>query len=364
MTASLTDIRASVDTELHDFLVSRAAEITTISSDARALTDVLDPLLFRGKRIRAALCVWGYQLARAAAGHSLEPGLPAELVRAATSLELLHVSALIHDDMMDSSDTRRGQPTVHRRFQSLHAENEFGGDGEGFGSAGALITGDLCLGWSMSMFAACGMDSAASPQVLAVVDRMRAEVMIGQYLDILGEARPLPDEKAIGAARTVVKYKSAKYSVEHPLLLGAALAGADESVFNALSAFGLPLGEAFQLRDDVLGVFGDPQETGKPAGDDLRQGKRTVMIAYTRSASSPAERTNIDALLGHPDLTDADVTYLRRLIERSGGLARTEQLMVNLSQTARSALESLPEEAREVSATLEAFSHELIARSS
>lgn len=364
MTASLTDIRTAVDAQLHEFLDGRAEAAKKIADDAETLTDVLDPLLFRGKRIRAALCVWGYELARAAAGFDLESTVPADLVRAATSLELLHVSALIHDDMMDRSDTRRGQPTVHRRFQSLHTDESFAGDGEMFGAAGALIAGDLCLGWSMSMFAMCGMQRAASPEVLAVVDRMRTDVMIGQYLDILGEARPLPDEKAIGAARTVVKYKSAKYSVEHPLLLGAALAGADESVMRTLSAFGLPLGEAFQLRDDVLGVFGDPQQTGKPAGDDLREGKRTVLIAYTHAGASPAERTNIDAMLGDPGLSDDDINYLRQLIQRSGGLARTEQLMANLSQTARSALSGIPPEAGEVTATLEAFSHELTARSS
>ncbi|GAB3567557.1 polyprenyl synthetase family protein [Spelaeicoccus albus] len=364
MTASLTEIRELVDAQLHEFLEARSREATAVSADAATLTDVLDPLLFRGKRIRAALCVWGYQLAAAAAGTHRESPLPAELVRAATSLELLHLSALIHDDMMDGSDTRRGQPTIHRRFEAFHDEHEFSGNAEGFGSAGALIAGDLCLGWSMSMFSSCGMERAASPAVLNIVDRMRSDVMIGQYLDMLGETRPLPDDKSIGAARTVVKYKSAKYSVEHPLLLGAALAGADEQLLHTISSFGMPLGEAFQLRDDVLGVFGDPHQTGKPAGDDLRSGKRTVMIAYTRAGASAAEKRTVDAMLGDPDLNEDDVSYLRGVIERSGGLARTEQLMTNLAQTARSALSELPPETAEVTATLEAFSHELTGRKS
>jgi len=257
--------------------------------------------------------------------------------------------------VMDDSDTRRGAPALHRRFTALHRDQGWDGDGDRFGLAGAVLAGDLCLVWSDELFTASGLDGAALARGRGVFDRMRTELMGGQYLDMLAQVlasrRP---EGALERARRVIRYKSAKYTVEHPLLLGGRLAGADDAMLAAYSAFGLPLGEAFQLRDDVLGVFGDPAQTGKPAGDDLREGKRTYLVAAAFSALPDGPRAELDAGLGDQRLDDAGVARLRALIRRSGALAATEQRIDELTGAAMAALAGAPidDAAREVLAAL------------
>jgi geranylgeranyl diphosphate synthase type I len=171
---------------------------------------------------------------------------------------------------------------------------------------------------------------------------MRTEVTVGQYLDVLTQAT---GDTSVERAGKVARYKSAKYTVERPLLLGAALAAAPAQLSAAYSAFGLPLGEAFQLRDDVLGVFGDPAQTGKPAGDDLREGKRTYLVAAAFAALDDGSRAELDAALGDQALDDAGVARLRRLISRSGALDRTEEQISALTSAALAALEAAEIEA-------------------
>ncbi|MDP9418075.1 MAG: polyprenyl synthetase family protein, partial [Actinomycetota bacterium] len=237
-----------------------------------ALGDELTPLLGAahdllrgGKRLRAAFCYWGW---RGVGGSDCD-----EVVRAAAALELFHAAALIHDDVMDDSDTRRGMPAAHRRFAALHRGHGWLGSPDEYGVAGAILLGDLCLCWSDEMLATSGVTPDRLGAGRRVFDVMRTQLMGGQYLDMLEQARA---DTSVERARTVVRFKTAKYTVEHPLLLGGELAGAAPELLAAYTAYGLPLGEAYQLRDDMLGVFGDPASTGKPAGDDLREGKRTV----------------------------------------------------------------------------------------
>jgi geranylgeranyl diphosphate synthase, type I len=260
-------------------------------------------------------------------------------VRAAASLEFFQAAALVHDDVMDDSDTRRGAPAVHRRFAALHRDHGWAGDSNRFGLAGAVLAGDLCLVWSDELFTASGLEGQAISRARAVFDRMRTELMGGQYLDMLEQvlASRRPDG-ALERARRVIRYKSAKYTVEHPLLLGGRLAGADDDLLTAYSAFGLPLGEAFQLRDDVLGVFGDPSETGKPAGDDLREGKRTVLVAKALEHASPAQAELVARLLGNPHLDAAGVEALRDVIVETGALASVERLVEELVDRSLTAL--------------------------
>jgi geranylgeranyl diphosphate synthase type I len=272
-----------------------------------------------GKRLRPTFAYWGWRCVHPA-GASGE----AELIRAAAGLELLHACALVHDDVMDGSDTRRGQPAAHVRFGRMHHEQGWLGNGQSFGAAGAILLGDLMLSWSEELFTdAIGClprDRARGATV--EFDRMRTEVVAGQFLDMLAQARGAfdPDE-----ALRVIEFKTSKYTVQRPLLLGAAAAGSTPELTAVLSDYGLLIGEAFQLRDDLLGVFGDPSRTGKPAGDDLREGKRTLLVALAFRAAGPAQRELLQAGVGDPALTGAGVAELREVLQQTGAHELVEQ---------------------------------------
>jgi geranylgeranyl diphosphate synthase type I len=325
------DLRTRVHKVIEGFLARQGDVLDGVSPECGPLVEYVGDLMRGGKRLRPAFCYWGW---RAAGAADSEP-----VVTAASALEFFQAAALVHDDVMDGSDTRRGAPAVHRRFSTLHRGQEWSGDGERFGLAGAVLAGDLCLVWSDELFTASGLDPVALVRGRTVFDRMRTELMGGQYLDMLEQAvaarRP---DGALERARRVIRYKSAKYTIEHPLLLGGRLAGADDGLLAAYSAFGLPLGEAFQLRDDVLGVFGDPSETGKPAGDDLREGKRTVLVAKALEHASPAQHGLVTRLLGDPHLDPGGVDALREVIVETGALAAVESLVDELVETSLAAL--------------------------
>jgi geranylgeranyl diphosphate synthase, type I len=323
------DLRGRVHATLAAFLTRQGERLAAI--DPAALAPVLEAarvlLLGSGKRLRPAFAYWGY---RGAGGADR-----ADVVAAVSALELVQASALIHDDVMDGSDTRRGEPSAHRRFAALHRADGWRGDPDAFGTAAAILLGDLCLVWSDELLHSSGVAADALARARPVFDEMRSEVTVGQYLDVRAQAA---GDSSVRRASLVARYKSAKYTVERPLLLGAALAGAGPAVRAAYSGYGLPLGEAFQLRDDVLGVFGDPAVTGKPAGDDLREGKRTYLIAATLDAVDLATAADVEKRLGDPALDVDGVEALRAIITGSGALARTENRIAELTATALDAL--------------------------
>jgi geranylgeranyl diphosphate synthase type I len=275
-----------------------------------------------------------------------EPDNRAGLLRACASLELLHASALVHDDVMDASDVRRGRPATHRAFEVLHRDRGWSASPEQYGAAAAILLGDLLLSWSDELLRTSGLPAPRVLDALGYFDLTRSEVVTGQFLDVSAQARGAAD---VDGAMTVLRYKSAKYSIERPLHIGAALAGATPETIAELTRFGLPLGEAFQLRDDLLGVFGDPKVTGQPAGDDLVEGKRTVLVALALDALGPAERQRLDAGLGRP-LSEDQVADLRALIEGSGARQQVEQVITALTERALAALDAakVREEARGV----------------
>lgn len=333
-------LRSAVQAELDAVLARQRAVLGEVAPDTEPLVDAVRDLVAGGKRLRPAFCTWGY---RAAGGQD-----GAVEARVGAALELFQAAALIHDDVMDGSDTRRGMPALHRRFGDLHATSGWAGSCERFGEAAAILAGDLCLSWSDEALAGCGAEPERLAAARLVFDRMRTQLMAGQYLDVLEQASGGAPEGADERALRVLRWKSAKYTVEHPLLIGAALAGADPLQREALSAYGLPLGEAFQLRDDVLGVYGDPVVTGKPAGDDLREGKRTMLVALAAQRAGAQDADLLASLLGAPDLDDDGVAVLQDLIRRTGSLAAVEQLIDDLVARSRAALETAPvtEEAR------------------
>jgi geranylgeranyl diphosphate synthase type I len=333
------DLRQRVQKALDGFLAEQVSILDGISEELSALTDALTDLAAGGKRLRPAFCYWGY---RGAGGEDGE-----QVVVAAAALELFQACALIHDDVMDGSDTRRGQPAVHRRFASLHRTEAWTGDPEAFGMGAAVLLGDLSLSWSDEMLGRSGLPVDQLVSGHRVYAEMRTELMGGQYLDLLEQAR---GGGSIERALRVARYKSAKYTIEKPLHLGAVLAGADQAVLDGYSAYGLPLGEAFQLRDDVLGVFGDPAVTGKPAGDDLREGKRTALVAMALETADRAQAAVVRRHLGDPHLTPEGVTALRTVLQETGALDRVERLIDELRSDALVALAAAPveDEAREV----------------
>ncbi|MBW8480903.1 polyprenyl synthetase family protein [Actinomadura parmotrematis] len=325
-------VRKEIDEALLGFVDRQRPGLLSIGADLAPLLAALDALLSGGKRLRPAFCYWGW---RAAGG--VDDG--AGILDAAASLELLQASALVHDDVMDSSDTRRGQPSVHRRLEAMARDAGWPGAAAPFGEGAAVLLGDLCLSWSGEMFERSGLEPGLLALGRPVYDLMRTEVMCGQYLDLLEGVR---GRGTVEAALRVVEYKSAKYTIERPLHLGAALAGAGAGVVEALRAYGLPLGIAFQLRDDVLGVFGDPAATGKPAGDDLREGKRTVLVALTLERADAAGAALLERRLGDPGLDAAGVAELREVIADSGGLAGCEAMIERYTAQAAAALAAAP----------------------
>ncbi len=286
-------------------------------------------MLGGGKRLRPAFCHWAY------VGAGGDPGTGVT-VDAGAAFELLHAFALMHDDVMDGSDTRRGTPTIHIEFTDTHARGGWRGEGRRFGEGVAILVGDLAGVYADRMLDGTPADARR------VWDELKIELNIGQYLDVLGTARGGTD---LATARRIARYKSGKYTIERPLHLGAALAGRLDDLHAPLSAYGDPLGEAFQLRDDVLGSFGDPAVTGKPVGDDLREGKPTPMlaIAVAEVASDPDARSLLDRV-GAPDLSDDEVEALQALLERSGARRAVEATIQELTDRAVEAIAAAPVE--------------------
>jgi geranylgeranyl diphosphate synthase type I len=334
-----------VNDRIGRFLESRESILEAIAPDLEPMSAFSRQFLSGGKRFRALFCYWGYRAVHDA-GHAQESDVLDPVVGVASALELFHAAALVHDDIIDRSDTRRGGPSAHRRFASLHTAEEWDGSAADFGTSSAILLGDLLLGFSSDMLDEALIDTA--PARAAGVRRefgsMRAEVIAGQYLDILEESswRRGPESDLLPRAERVIVYKAAKYSVQAPLLLGGLLAGGTLGQLDVLREFGLPLGIAFQLRDDLLGVFGDSRVTGKPSGDDLREGKRTVLIALARRTLPGSARRLLDELLGDPDLDDGQIGTLQSTINASGAAAEVERMIERNATRATRALDDAP----------------------
>jgi geranylgeranyl diphosphate synthase type I len=306
---------------------------------ADALAALRDLVVAGGKRLRPAFCHWAF------VGAGGDPDDPVA-IDAGAALELLHSFALVHDDIMDGSDRRRGEPAVHRAFETRHHQAGWRGPAARFGEGAAILVGDFAFVYSDLLM------RDASPAARAVFDELRIELCVGQFLDLSATAAGARDA---GRARTIEWYKSGKYTVERPLHVGAALAGRLDELQAPLSAFGLPLGEAFQLRDDLLGVFGAEAVTGKPVGDDLREGKLTPLLA---AATARAQGDDLRLLerVGS-DLTADEITALCDLLVRTGAVAEVERAIERLVAESLAALERVPvtDEARAALADLGRF---------
>ncbi|AJM77470.1 polyprenyl synthetase family protein [Rathayibacter toxicus] len=325
-TTSLID---RVQVRINDFLAERRLILRPFGEDVSALNDLSRDFLSGGKRFRARFCEAGWMAVSNIPSEEIRSGAD-PIATTGASLELFHAAALVHDDLIDNSDTRRGAPSAHRRFSSLHDAGGWTGSGDEFGRSCAILLGDLLLVWADELFAEAERsvaDGVAAGRARAEFNLMRTEVTLGQYLDILEENTwaQHPEHEHLTRAERIVVYKSAKYSIEAPLVIGGSLGGGGEAQLNALSRFGLPLGIAFQLRDDILGVFGDSAITGKPTGDDLREGKRTVLLGLARAACSESERAELDTVVGCRSADSAHIRRAQEIIIGSGALQRLEE---------------------------------------
>jgi geranylgeranyl diphosphate synthase type I len=317
------------------------AAVATASAELAAGLTALDPALApagdalieaagSGKRLRPALVCWAFE------AHG--GGAATRVLGPAVAIEMVHTCALIHDDVIDRSDTRRGVPSVHARFAALHAAH-WTGSAADYGRSVAILLGDVALAAADAHLMAADVDATARTRAHAAFTRLRIEVMAGQFLDVDAAARADVDR---ARALMIATLKSGRYSVSRPLELGALLAGADDTTAAALLAVGDPLGVAFQLGDDLLGVFGDPAETGKPAASDLAEGKRTLLVAETLARLDPAAAATFTAALGDSTLDEEDAVRLRRTIEDCGARAAVEEHLVACVEQAHLAIGRLP----------------------
>lgn len=333
--AATVELASAITDHLRGYLHHRRATAAHIGDDYDDLIAVLEEfVLGGGKRLRPVFAYWGWRAVT-------ERAVDSAALRLFSALELLHACALVHDDVIDASATRRGQPTAHMKFAALHRSRRWRGSPDRFGTSAAILLGDLALAWADDIVTEADLTPEAHRRVRRVWADIRTEVLGGQYLDIVAEAGAA---ESVAAAMIVNTYKTASYTVSRPLQLGAAAAADRPDVHVLFHQLGTDLGVAFQLRDDVLGVFGDPAVTGKPAGDDLRSGKRTVLLAEAvelaaKSDSSAAAllRTSIGT-----DLTDAQVHELCGVIEEVGALAAVEHRIEKLTRQALTTLDSAP----------------------
>jgi geranylgeranyl diphosphate synthase type I len=335
---SAVELADAVTEQLREYLRNRRGDAAYIGTDYAELTAALEEFVLRGgKRLRPAFAYWGW---RAVADPVSDPVDPS-IMRLFSALELLHACALVHDDVIDASATRRGLPTVHRLFADKHRRSNWHGSSEQFGMSAAILLGDLALVWADDIVATTDLPVDAHQRLRRVWSAIRTEVLGGQYLDIVAESS---GAESVASAMTVNIYKTASYTISRPLQFGAAAAADRPDVLAAFHEFGTSLGVAFQLRDDVLGVFGDPKVTGKPSGDDLRSGKRTVLLAEAVELAEKVDpvaakllRTSIGT-----ELSDAQVKELCLVIESVGALAAVEGRIDTLTRRSLEILNATP----------------------
>ncbi len=335
-------LRDGVAHRLSTVLDDARATFHSISPDADQLIDSWEVLIGGGKRLRAAFAYWGYRTI--AGSEPMDEKTREALFQVGAALELFQAAALFHDDVMDRSDTRRGNPTAHRAFEAIHTTSGYVGDGTQYGTNTAILLGDLSLVASEAEFrrATSHFPVACATKAHDYFDSMRTTVTVGQFLDV--HAQVVPWSTDLGSARDralkIIETKTSSYSVTLPLLIGAALAGGTDVQLEGLRNYGLPVGIAYQLFDDILGAFGDSETTGKPTGDDLREGKRTVLVIEALIHLGEEDRELLTSSLGNHDLSNEEVDHLLSLIKTSGAITRTSEMIEQLAQRGLAHLEN------------------------
>jgi geranylgeranyl diphosphate synthase type I len=324
---SLLNVASRVDKRLELLLAVERERWAKVDADlVPPIDEIARLVLAGGKRLRPAFCFWGF----VGAGGDPTDEL---VIDAGAALELLHAFALFHDDVMDGSLTRRGEPTTNAKFEVRHGAEKLAGESRRFGDGVAILVGDLAYVYSDQLM------RNASPQAWTIWNELRIELNFGQYLDMLGSAM---NERRREKAERICRYKSGKYTIERPLHLGALLAAPTrDDLIPVLSTYGLPLGDAFQMRDDVLGAFGDTAITGKPVGDDLREGKPTPLMAIATARANAAQLKELQ-LVGNQDLTPVQIARVQDVIRETGALDELETVITRLTDEAIAAVQNVP----------------------
>ena len=321
-------VKARIDSELHVFAEDEIARLESIDPQLKPVGQQLRAAVADGKRIRGAFCYWGWR----ACGH----GDSQAVIRAAAAIELVHAAALVHDDVIDDSPIRRGSPAAHVAL--LHAVADVP-DREASARSLAILAGDLLMAWAVQLFLSCGLPAAYVARARPMLAELAREGIAGACLEIMRSGASLRSLQ-LEDSLTVARYKTAKYTVERPLLIGGRLGGATRSLLSMFSAYGVPLGEAFQLRDDLLAVYGDPERTGKSNLDDIAAARPTALMALALAAAEPADRAVLMDRLGRRDLGTADLHRVRDSLDRAGARAKVEALIAERAQAARAAIGS------------------------
>jgi geranylgeranyl diphosphate synthase type I len=313
----LADVKHRVDAHLTRFFEQKREHARGLSAPSEELADALREFTMRGgKRTRPAILIAGHQ---AIAGETpLDP-----LLDACAGLELLQSYLLVHDDWMDQDAERRGGITLHRLFADRTKDAHLG-------ASIAILAGDLGNAFAIELVARSAALSQHGAAALEVFWTMQRDVVYGQALDLI----------AFRDVSLIQRLKTGSYSVKGPLLLGAVLAGASADQRAALERYAEPAGLAFQTRDDLLGVFGSPEKTGKPAGNDLRAGKRTALIEEAEARLSESERAPLTAVFGKAHATDAAIASALELLTRCGAQAAVEARIEKLDREAQAALQA------------------------
>lgn len=326
--AYLAWFKGQLDPFLDAYFDEKIKEAVDIHPEAAVLVEELHRFAHNGgKRVRPALSYAAYM---SAGGRSLDA-----ILYASASLELLHAFALIHDDIMDGANLRRGQPSAHKVFEQFHQKRDFLGSSEKFGSAAAILAGDLALAYADNIINSAPFPAERIRRAKFYYDEMKKQVILGQYLDITASAKKTISEKEL---LKILEYKTAKYTIERPLHIGAALAGAEEELLGVFSSYAVPLGQAFQIQDDIVGTFGEEEKIGKPTDSDIKEGKKTLLVikAYERASSS--DKKILDGVIGNQKATREDIETAREIIRTTGSLEYSQTLATRLINQAKQTL--------------------------
>ena len=324
----LSWFKKEIDWQISLFLKAKRQELAEISSEAVELAGEIDRFVSSGgRRVRPAFVYSGYIAAEGKAHDAI--------LYASMCVEFLHTFALIHDDIIDRSETRRGKKTSHKAFEDLHRSKKLFGDRSQFSLSAAILAGDLAAAFAEDILTTAPFPQERLRRARSIFDQMKAQVIAGEYLDVLGGYKAKLSEEEV---LNILEYKTAKYTVERPLQIGAVLAGAELPILETFTAYGIPLGQAFQLQDDILGTFGDPKEIGKPTDSDIREGKKTVLVAKAYEWASPKQRKLMSRLIGNPKLKHEEVGQVREIIYNVGAYQYAVSLSHKLIEQAKEAL--------------------------
>ena len=325
----LSWFKKEIDWQLKLFLKEKREEFADISEEAVDLVSEIDRFIFSGgRRVRPAFVYSGY-VASGGKAHDA-------ILYASMAVEFLHTFALIHDDIIDRSETRRGKKASHKAFEDLHRSKKLFGDRSQFSLSAAILAGDLAAAFAEDVLTTAPFPQERLRRARFIFDQMKAQVIAGEYLDVLGSFKQKLSEEEV---LNILEYKTAKYTVERPLQIGAILAGAEVPILEVFAAYGIPLGQAFQLQDDILGTFGDPGEIGKPVDSDIREGKKRVIIKKDYEWASNKQRKLMNGIIGNPKSKHEEVEEVREIIYKVGAYQYTVSLSHILIEQARAALE-------------------------